>query len=82
MALSKDRTPTNAIPGPKCSVCIALLTMDADDQETLRSWLSNEALRSGELVQWLRDDGIVHIGQQAIQRHRRGACSGRARGLV
>ncbi|MFM1964896.1 MAG: hypothetical protein RL134_621 [Actinomycetota bacterium] len=82
MGLNRDRTPTQAIPGPKCSVCIALITMDKTDRETLQSWLDNEHLRSLELMQWLQADGITHIGQQAIQRHRRGACSGRARGLV
>lgn len=82
MALNPHRTPTNAVPGPKCSVCIALLTMDATDRDTLQSWLDNEHLRSLELVKWLQADGVSHIGQQAIQRHRRGACSGRARGLV
>jgi hypothetical protein len=82
VGLNRDRTPTQAIPGPKCSVCIALITMDKTDRETLQSWLDNEHLRSLELMQWLQADGITHIGQQAIQRHRRGACSGRARGLV
>jgi hypothetical protein len=82
MALQKDRTPTNLLPGPKCSVCIALTTMDADDRITLQDWLDNPLVRSLQLVQWLNDDGIGYIGQQAVQRHRRGACSGRARGLV
>lgn len=82
MGLNPNRTPSSAVPGPKCSVCIALITMDANDRKTLQSWLDDEHLRSLELVHWLREDGVTHIGQQAIQRHRRGACSGRARGLV
>jgi hypothetical protein len=82
MALSKDRTPTHTIPGPKCSVCIALLTMDREDRATLQEWLDNEHLRSSEMVRWLNDDGVGYIGPQSIQRHRRGVCSGRARGIV
>lgn len=82
MALDSTRTPTHVTPGPKCSVCIALTTMDAADRATLQTWLDNAHLRSLEIVQWLNEDGISYIGQQAVQRHRRGACSGRARGLV
>ena len=82
MALNPNRTPTHLTPGPKCSVCIALTTMDESDRAILQSWLDTAHLRSLEIVQWLNADGIAYIGQQAIQRHRRGACSGRARGIV
>ena len=82
MALSKDRTPKKSVPGPRCAVCIALMTMDADDRATLTEWLTNPRLQSLELVQWLAADGIDFVGQQSVQRHRRGACSGARRGLV
>jgi len=82
MALTKNRTPTKSVPGPRCSVCIALMTMDDADRATLTEWLANPRLQSLELVQWLAADGIDFVGQQAVQRHRRGACSGTRRGLV
>lgn len=58
-------------PGPKCSVCKLLASLDGDDLADLEAALENPGLQAAAIYRALRSRGqLVNLG--AVQKHCRG----------
>lgn len=82
MALSEAEHVEPARKGPRCSVCVVMESMDADDAATLTRWLEDVALYSSTIEERLRRVGILHISAGTVSRHRAARCWERRRATV
>lgn len=62
-------------PGPVCSICVLLKTLDKDDATALTAALTNPAYTHNAITRALRAEGHP-VNASSVGRHRKGECAG------
>jgi hypothetical protein len=62
--------------GRRCTACLTIAEMPADDRATMEELLSNRTVSVMTIVKACQKAGYGKIGEGTLKRHRRGECVG------
>lgn len=72
----KNPTLYGGQQGPRCTVCITLETMPAEERDALNDALGDKRIQHAALARILAKWGYNNLRADAISRHRKGECRG------
>ena len=61
-------------PGPRCSTCLLISTLDADDQAALEAAFADPAVTTAAIARALSTEGH-RVNPTNLQRHRQRECN-------
>lgn len=64
------------LPGPRCSTCLVIDTLDAADREALAMAMADPSVTASTIARALQSDGH-DVSVASITRHRRKGCAKR-----